>query len=111
MDVYEYPLGEVLDGKKRYLIPLYQRRYSWETAHYTQLWEDIVDTARRRATSPNHTHFTGSLVLAAGLPDPGGMNTFTVVDGQQRLTTLSVLLIALRDHWAGVGDDQRRMEV
>ncbi|MDQ4215490.1 DUF262 domain-containing HNH endonuclease family protein [Microbacterium capsulatum] len=111
VDVKEYSLGRVLEGRNRYLIPLYQRRYSWENVHYEQLWDDVVDTARRRRTAPNHGHFTGSLVLAAGLPDPGGMTTFTVVDGQQRLTTLSVLLLALRDHWDSIDDPQRRAEV
>ncbi|MGN8027504.1 GmrSD restriction endonuclease domain-containing protein [Microbacterium sp. 22242] len=45
MDVKEYSLGRVIEGSNRYLIPLYQRRYSWEKAQYEQLWNDVV--ARR----------------------------------------------------------------
>lgn len=109
MDVQESPLRRVLDGKTRYLIPLYQRPYSWKHASHKQLWDDIVDLARRRQSTPGVTHFTGSLVLSAASATPG-MTSF-VVDGQQRLTTLSVLLVSLRDYWGGKGDVEKRTEL
>jgi alkylated DNA nucleotide flippase Atl1 len=110
MDVQESPLRRVLDGKTRYLIPLYQRPYSWKHASHKQLWDDIVDLARRRESTPGATHFTGSLVLSAASATPG-MTSFVVVDGQQRLTTLSVLLVSLRDYWDGEGDEERKTEL
>jgi alkylated DNA nucleotide flippase Atl1 len=110
MDVHESPLRRVLDGKTRYLIPLYQRPYSWKHASLKQLWDDLIDLARRRQDTPGAMHFTGSLVLSAASVTPG-MTSFIVVDGQQRLTTLSVLLVSLRDYWARNGDDERRTEL
>ncbi|MEV1129288.1 DUF4268 domain-containing protein [Agromyces sp. NPDC049794] len=95
----ETDLEGVLEGKKQYQVPLYQRVYSWRTKQLDQLWDDIVAIAETRRTDPTATHFIGSLVLAAS-PDNAavGLQTFLVVDGQQRLTTLTLLLAALRDH-------------
>lgn len=104
----ETTLGELLGGPKQYQVPLYQRTYSWGKPQLEQLWEDILQLAEDRAESPNATHFIGSLVLA---PSPGngpvGVQRFLVVDGQQRLTTLSLLLCALRDDHARREPSQR----
>jgi len=99
----------VLEGKKQYQIPLYQRVYAWGKRQRDQLWDDIVELARTRREEPTATHFIGSLVLAAS-PDIGavGVQKYLVVDGQQRLTTLTILLAALRDHLAAtMGPDHR----
>ncbi|MFE4726118.1 DUF4268 domain-containing protein [Microbacterium sp. NPDC056736] len=95
----ETDLEGVLEGKKQYQVPLYQRVYSWRNRQLDQLWDDIVAIAETRRTDPTATHFIGSLVLAAS-PDNAavGLQKFLVVDGQQRLTTLTLLLAALRDH-------------
>lgn len=95
----ETTLKELLEGTKQYLVPLYQRPYQWGKNQLEQLWSDIVELAEDRKEGYRSTHFIGSLVLA---PPPaslaGGVTTFLVVDGQQRLTTLSLLLAAIRDH-------------
>lgn len=95
----ETTLQDVLEGTKQYLVPLYQRPYQWGKDQLSQLWEDIVELTDDRREGTRDTHFIGSLVLA---PPPasvaGGMNTFLVVDGQQRLTTLTILLAAVRDY-------------
>lgn len=95
----ETDLEGVLEGKKQYQVPLYQRVYAWRGKQLDQLWDDIVAIAEARRTDPTATHFIGSLVLAAS-PDNAavGLQKFLVVDGQQRLTTLTLLLAALRDH-------------
>ncbi|WIY83954.1 DUF4268 domain-containing protein [Propionimicrobium sp. PCR01-08-3] len=95
----ETNLEGVLEGRKQYVVPLFQRPYSWKREQIDRLWADLIDIARTRRTSPDATHFIGSLVLAVS-PGVGavGMNEFLVVDGQQRLTTLTLLLAALRDH-------------
>lgn len=97
----ETNLEGVLEGKKQYQVPLYQRRYTWGKAQIDQLWADLLDIVEARSADPNATHFIGSLVLAAS-PDNGavGVQKFLVVDGQQRLTTLTILLAALRDYQA-----------
>ncbi len=97
MDVAETRLRQVLEGSKQYRVPLYQRPYSWQRKQLDRLWSDIVELAEARKTEPAATHFTGSLVLSLGQVGPGG-SEFLVVDGQQRLTTLSILLCAIRDH-------------
>lgn len=99
MHVQEIRLQQVLEGSKQYRVPLYQRTYSWSPKQLERLWADIIALADARAADPHATHFTGSLVLSTGEIGPGG-SEFLVVDGQQRLTTLSVLLAALRDHIA-----------
>src|SRR5438128_6700637 len=81
-----------LNGKKQFIIHIYQRTYSWTREQCEQLWNDIV----RTATDEGTTHFIGSIVyIQHGLFMAGGVMPLLVIDGQQRLTTLSLLLIAL----------------
>ncbi|SCL26070.1 6-O-methylguanine DNA methyltransferase, DNA binding domain [Micromonospora pallida] len=97
----ETTLRELLEGAKQYRVPLYQRTYSWTEPQHKRLWEDIRKLAEERVQNPRLTHFIGSLVLAPNPTNgPAGVSQFLVVDGQQRLTTLSILLCALRDHRA-----------
>lgn len=105
----ETNLEGVLEGKKQYQVPLYQRRYTWGKDQIDQLWADLVDVVEARKSDPSATHFIGSLVLAAS-PDSHavGLQRFLVVDGQQRLTTLTILLAALRDHQVTTGGDYHR---
>lgn len=101
-------LAGVLEGKKQYQVPLYQRVYSWGKKQLDQLWSDVVELERSMGEDPKASHFIGSLVLASS-PDFGaiGVNKFLVVDGQQRLTTLTLLLAALRDHLVEAGQTER----
>jgi alkylated DNA nucleotide flippase Atl1 len=104
----ETNLAGVLEGKKQYQVPLYQRTYSWGKKQLDQLWSDVTELAQLRQTDPTATHFIGSLVLATS-PDFAvvGVSKLLVVDGQQRLTTLTLLLAALRDHLIASGDPER----
>lgn len=97
MDVQETALRTILDGTKQFRVPLYQRPYSWEKSQVQRLWDDIERLAMERSTSAAAGHFMGSLVLSVGRTGPAGTE-FLVVDGQQRLTTLTILLCALRDY-------------
>ncbi len=82
-----------LNGKKQFIIPIYQRTYSWGREQCEQLWNDIVRTATDKQAT---IHFVGSVVyIQHGLFIAGGIMPLLVIDGQQRLTTLSLLLIAL----------------
>jgi hypothetical protein len=76
-------LGELLSNGKRYAVPAYQRDYSWTEEHWEDLWQDIA--ALERSELP---HYMGAVVLQYG-PE-----AFTVIDGQQRLATLSILALA-----------------
>lgn len=101
MKAQETTLQQLIQGEKQFIVPLYQRPYSWQAPQLEQLWDDIVVQAEALAEGIRTTgHFIGSVVLA---PDPdmtATMNRWVVVDGQQRLTTLLLLLCALRDHLA-----------
>lgn len=104
----ETNLAGVLEGKKQYQVPLYQRVYSWRKPQLDQLWNDVTELAAARREDPSATHFIGSLVLSQS-PDYSvvGVSKLLVVDGQQRLTTLTILLAALRDHLIESGDPER----
>ena len=94
----ETTLQDLLGGEKQYQVPLYQRTYSWRAAQLDKLWDDVLLLAEDREGRPDLTHFMGSLVLAPSPAiSPGGVQDWLVIDGQQRLTTLSLLLCAIRD--------------
>lgn len=81
---------EYMEGsKKRFIIPVYQRNYDWRTENCKQLYDDLVKVVKNQRRS----HFFGSLV---SVYNPSGRNTeFLVIDGQQRLTTVSLLFLAM----------------
>ncbi|WP_036509263.1 GmrSD restriction endonuclease domain-containing protein [Nocardia aobensis] len=95
----ETSLQKILEGTSQYLVPLYQRPYQWGPDNFKELWRDVTQLAEDRAEDVETTHFIGSVVLA---PVPGSVagsiTRYLVVDGQQRLTTLTLLLAAIRDH-------------
>jgi uncharacterized protein with ParB-like and HNH nuclease domain len=83
----------ILEGSKQYVIPVYQRIYSWGEPQCERLWTDIVDMLKRGKPG----HFIGTIVNVAERTAPIGIQEFMIIDGQQRLTTLSILLLALRN--------------
>ena len=100
MQAINHPLVYLVTGPKQFIIPAFQRDYSWTTEQCRQMWDDIL-----RAGGSDGDHFIGSFVYIAGNA-AGAFSSWLVVDGQQRLTTLTLLLIALRDHiretgWSG----------
>lgn len=83
-------LIKYLDGaSKRFIIPVYQRNYDWKTEHCKQLYDDLVKVIRQNRKS----HFFGSIVSVQS--ESGTMEEFLIIDGQQRLTTISLLLLAI----------------
>lgn len=85
---------ELLEGPKQFIVPVFQRDYSWGTKHCLQLWKDII----RAGTHENvKAHFIGSIVYVAAEETSAKINRWLVIDGQQRLTTIALLLAALRD--------------
>ncbi|MEW1959571.1 DUF262 domain-containing protein [Kineococcus sp. NPDC059986] len=101
MAAQETSLRKLLEGAKQYQVPLYQRTYSWEQSQLKRLWQDVVQLAEDMRDDASTTHFIGSLVLAPSpVNNPAAVQTYLVVDGQQRLTTLTLLLCAVRDHRA-----------
>lgn len=88
------PLGAILYSPNQYVIPVFQRHYRWDEAEWEKLWENLEELRQPGVTG---THFMGFLVFVPGLPQPGKITAFHLVDGQQRLTTMSLLLIAIRN--------------
>ncbi|WRC89289.1 DUF262 and DUF1524 domain-containing protein [Helicobacter pylori] len=81
--------------EKQFVIPIYQRVYSWEKEHCEQLWDDIIKTG---GNDQIEGHFIGSIVFVHDGIFSTNHNELLIIDGQQRLTTIMLLLIALRDH-------------
>lgn len=95
MRANETTLRTLLQGEKQYIIPLYQRTYSWKREQLDRLWSDILELLE---SSDMDSHFLGPIVLAPSQTmTASGVHGWLVVDGQQRLTTLSILLAAIRD--------------
>jgi uncharacterized protein with ParB-like and HNH nuclease domain len=89
MKASEANLMQFLAGKHQFIIPIYQRTYSWTLTQCSQLWNDII----RVATTPE---VPGSIVyIQQGIYRGSAIQQLLVIDGQQRLTTLSLLLAAL----------------
>ncbi|MHB1530380.1 MAG: GmrSD restriction endonuclease domain-containing protein [Acidiferrobacteraceae bacterium] len=93
MKATEARLLEFLKKSPQFVIPIYQRTYSWGKAECRQLWDDILRTGRNDKIS---AHFVGSIVyVEKGLYSVTGQSPLLVIDGQQRLTTLMLLIEAL----------------
>ncbi len=93
MKATEAKLIEFLKKSPQFIIPIYQRTYSWTEKECRQLWDDIMRTGANEAIS---AHFVGSIVyIEKGLYQVSSQSPLLVIDGQQRLTSVSLLLEAL----------------
>ncbi|WQU12117.1 DUF262 and DUF1524 domain-containing protein [Helicobacter pylori] len=81
--------------EKQFVIPIYQRVYSWEKEQCEQLWDDIIKTG---GNDQIEGHFIGSIVFVHDGIYTTNYNELLIIDGQQRLTTITLLFIALRDY-------------
>ena len=78
----------------RFVVPVFQRPYSWGEEQCVQLWDDVLSVGRR----PMDRHFTGSIVwVQDGTMSAAGVTPLLLIDGQQRITTLVLLIAALAD--------------
>jgi len=93
MNAFKSNIYKYLGGTCQYLIPLYQRTYSWERDQCARLWSDIVNLHNTHREG----HFVGSIVRIDE-DSAAGSTLAMIIDGQQRLTTLTLLLVALRDY-------------
>ncbi|MGB9665004.1 MAG: DUF262 domain-containing protein [Ignavibacteria bacterium] len=77
-------ISEILGNAKTYIVPRFQRSYSWEEEHWEDLWQDIIDLKN----NDEKIHYLGIIVLKSD-----DNKIFIVIDGQQRLATLSILIL------------------
>ena len=105
MKAVDSHLLTLLRKSNQFIVPIYQRLYSWQEAECAQLWEDIV---RAGSTPTLGSHFTGSIVYVA---KDQSTNTSAepdlIIDGQQRVTTVTLLLAALAARLDTLPEDQR----
>ncbi|MBH0227768.1 DUF262 and DUF1524 domain-containing protein [Helicobacter pylori] len=90
--------------EKQFVIPIYQRVYSWGKEHCEQLWDDIIKIG---GNDKMNGHFIGSILYVLD-GNTHSNNPLLIIDGQQRLTTITLLLIALRNHSS---DEVKRKEI
>ena len=92
-------LKKLFEGEKVYCVPLYQRLYVWNEAdQWAPLWEDIAEIASSLADTPRVTpHFFGAIVLKIDGITPEESSVWRVIDGQQRLTTMQLVIAAVAD--------------
>lgn len=92
---------QYFNGEKQNLIPLFQRPYTWTEGNWQTFWDDLM---LQYETGDTGTHFMGAIVSVPARSTPVGVSKFLIIDGQQRLTTVALLLCALRDALRDSGD-------
>ena len=99
MQPHSRSIFDLFDGKKRYVVPLFQRQYVWNRDNqWEPLWEDIQRKLVERLTNKNGPpHFLGAMVIDQKRFYGDEVPTHLVIDGQQRLATFQVFLAVLRD--------------
>src|SRR6266481_6907350 len=105
MKANEANLLVFLKKSPQFVIPIYQRTYSWTPKECEQLWNDILRTGENDALS---AHFVGSIVyIEKGLSQVSSQSPLLVIDGQQRLATVTLLLAALAKALEMLPEDKR----
>lgn len=101
MDAQKGNIYQIFNGDKQFIIPVYQRYYSWDKEQCERLWNDIVNMQIQNKAG----NFVGSIVNIAEKAMPTGVQKYMIIDGQQRMTTLTLMLIALRNYSIAHPDD------
>jgi len=105
MKATEAKLLDFLKKSPQFVIPIYQRTYSWTTKECRQLWDDILRAGRNESVS---AHFVGSIVyIEKGLSTLTYHEPMLVIDGQQRLTTLTLILASLAKALSKLAETER----
>lgn len=95
MNAINRPFTKIVNGTTQFVIPVFQRDYSWTETQCEQLWKDLLQIASDKT---ERGHFLGSFVYVSTGDSSAGFTRWLLIDGQQRLTTLTLLLAALRAH-------------
>ena len=108
MKASETKIQPILEGTKQYVVPLFQRSYDWNKKEWSVLWNDILELYEME--NPR-SHFLGSIVTMPTISVPEGVTKYLLIDGQQRLTTLFIILSLLRDKALQQGKSQLSEEI
>ncbi len=106
-DTSNKSFSEIIGNGKRYTVPKYQRDYSWDREQWEDLWTDIREISNLDKQD-REEHYMGYLVLQRS-----DIDQYTIIDGQQRITTLSLLILAALQilKKSSVEDDQKRIKL
>lgn len=101
LDAQLVGIGQMIKAN-RFSVPIYQRPYSWTEIEVDELCRDLGDALR----TPKEDYFLGTVVTARSAE-----SRLTIIDGQQRLVTASIIVAAVRDHFVSVGQIDRAQEI
>ncbi|WP_448059639.1 GmrSD restriction endonuclease domain-containing protein [Cellulomonas hominis] len=105
MKAVDSHLLTLLKASSQYIVPIYQRLYSWQEPECEQLWSDIL---RAGSSAKLGAHFTGSIVyVARGQSTNTSAEPDLLIDGQQRVTTVTLILAALAERLDGLPEGER----
>lgn len=110
MKASETKLIRIVEGTNQYLVPHFQRPYTWQRKNWDALWADISPLAQTAdptlGPQSSRDHFMGAIVTAPAHSVPEGVTKYLLIDGQQRLTTLLLLLASIRDRARQLQDEK-----
>ena len=91
LDTKNQSFRQIMGNGLKYSVPRFQRDYSWDEEQWYDLWQDIIQTIGKNSQNQNkQNHYMGYLVLQSS-----DNKAFTIIDGQQRLTTISIIILAV----------------
>lgn len=105
MDIkpYDKTIRDILGSKRQFVIPRFQREYSWDKKNYQEFLEDMVgNLVIKEGKISSSQYFLGTMLFIGNFTE-GTEQEIQVVDGQQRLTTITILFSALSDRFVGLG--------
>lgn len=105
MDIkpYDKTIRDILGSKRQFVIPRFQREYSWDKKNYQEFLEDMVgNLIIKEGKISSSQYFLGTMLFIGNFTE-GTEQEIQVVDGQQRLTTITILFSALSDRFVGLG--------
>lgn len=108
MKASETSFQPIIEGTKQYILPLFQRSYSWDKKEWGVLWDDLIELCEDDSIN---NHFIGSIVTMPTTSVPEGVTKYLLIDGQQRLTTIFTILAFLRDHAKENNNDDLAEEI
>jgi uncharacterized protein with ParB-like and HNH nuclease domain len=97
-DVTEATFSDIITpARTQFVVPIWQRTYSWEDQQWNDLWGDLLDLYERTHRGEQAQHFMGPIVVKTAEHKVGGITRWVIIDGQQRLTTMLLLCALIRD--------------
>src|SRR5699024_6984768 len=98
-------ITQLLSSRCQFRIPRFQREYSWEKENYKEFIDDMIGCLRiENGEIKDSSYFLGTMLFVGNLEMVG--RTLDVVDGQQRLTIITILFSAISDHFREIGNEK-----